>query len=127
MASKDYKSGPYRSRNGMIFGVCRGLAEHFDFAVGWMRVLAVIAVLVSGLWPGVVAYIVLALVLKPAPVIPLKNVDDAEFYNAYASSRTMALMRLKKTYENLDRRIQRIEGIVTAKEYDWDRRLKEDQ
>jgi phage shock protein C len=35
----------------------------------------------------------------------------------------MALHRLKKTFDSLDRRIQRMEGIVTAKEYDWDRRL----
>jgi phage shock protein C len=37
----------------------------------------------------------------------------------------MALHRLKKTYDNLDRRIRRMEDIVTAKDYDWDYRLRE--
>jgi phage shock protein C len=37
----------------------------------------------------------------------------------------MALHRLKRTYDNLDRRIQRMESIVTSREYDWDRRLNE--
>jgi phage shock protein C len=35
------------------------------------------------------------------------------------------LHRLKRTYDNLDRRIQRMEHIVTSREYDWDRRLNE--
>jgi len=37
----------------------------------------------------------------------------------------MALHRLKRTFDNLDRRIQRIESIVTARDYDWERRLRE--
>ena len=27
------KNGIYRSRNNKVLGVCRGLAEHFDFSV----------------------------------------------------------------------------------------------
>ncbi|MBI2423587.1 MAG: PspC domain-containing protein [Candidatus Hydrogenedentes bacterium] len=127
MSSTEHKTGPYRSRNGRIFGVCRGLAEYFDFSVVWMRILWIGGLFITGIWPAGVAYIVLALVLKPEPVLPLCTEDDAEFYNSYTSSRSMALMRLKRTYENLDRRIQRIESIVTAKDYDWDRRLKEEK
>jgi len=118
-------SGPYRSRRGMIFGVCRGLAEHFDFSVFWMRVIFVVAFIMSGFWPAGLLYLLLGLLLKPAPVVPFANADDAEFYNSYASSRGMALSRLKRNFDSLDRRIQRIEAIVTAPEYDWDRRMNE--
>jgi phage shock protein C len=35
----------------------------------------------------------------------------------------MATQRLKRMFDNLDRRIRRMEDTVTARDYDWDRRL----
>ena len=61
--------------------------------------------------------------MKPEPVLPLQTEDDEEFYNSFASSRRMAIHRLKRTFDHLDRRIQRIESIVTARDFDWDSRL----
>ena len=117
--------GPYRSRRGKLLGVCRGLAEHFDFPVLWMRGIALVLLFVSGIWPMVVVYFVAALLMKPEPVLRLETEGEQEFYNSYASSRRMALHRLKRTYDNLDRRIQRIESIVTSREYDWERRFNQ--
>ena len=118
--------GPYRSRRGAIFGVCRGLAEYFDFSVFWMRMIAVVLCLFTGCWPVLAGYILGALLMRPEPVLPLESEDDAEFYNSYTSSRSMALHRLKRTFDRLDRRIQRMEGIVTAKDYDWEQRFERD-
>ena len=119
------QAGPYRSRRGKILGVCKGLATYFDFPVLWMRVIAVVLLFISGMWPMVIVYFVAALLMKPEPVLPLKTEEEQEFYDSYASSRRMALHRLKRTYDNLDRRIQRIESLVTSREYDWERRLNE--
>ena len=116
-------SGPYRSRHGVVFGVCRGLAEYFDFSLVWIRMCFVGAAVFTGFWPALAGYVLAAILMKPEPVVPLETEAEAEFYNTYATSRTMALHRLKRTFDNLDRRIQRIEGIVTAPEYDWDRRF----
>ncbi|MBI3797175.1 MAG: PspC domain-containing protein [Deltaproteobacteria bacterium] len=118
-------SSPYRSRSGMILGVCKGLAEYFDFSLFGMRVLTCILLVFSGVWPIIVLYFLAAVLMKPEPVVPLKTEGEQEFYNSYASSRRMALHRLKRTYDNLDRRIQQIESIVTSREYDWERRLNE--
>ena len=116
--------GPYRSRRGMIFGVCRGLADYCDFSVFWLRTICVVAFLLSGFFPVVIGYVVAALIMKLAPVLPLETDGDAEFYSSYTASRPMALQRLRNTFESLDRRIQRIEDIVTARDYDWDERLR---
>jgi len=59
--------GLYRSRRGLIFGVCRGLAERFDISVFWFRVLTVIAFIITGIWPVGVLYILAALLMKPEP------------------------------------------------------------
>ena len=118
------RSGIYRSRKGVIFGVCRGVAEHFDFSVLWARVIAVIFLFVSGFWPAIGLYLIATLLMKPAPVIPLKTEDEQEFYDSYASSRHLAAGRIKRRFENLERRIRRMEHIVTAREFDWDEKLK---
>ncbi|KGM42495.1 phage-shock protein [Alkalispirochaeta odontotermitis] len=117
--------GVYRSRSGVIFGVCRGLAEHFDFSVFWARTIAVIFLLVSGFWPAIGLYLIATLLLKPAPVVPLETEAEQEFYDSYTHSRRMAARRLKRRFENLERRLQRMEHIVTAREFDWDSKLKE--
>jgi phage shock protein C len=113
----------YRARNGMICGVCKGIADYYQFDVFWVRVLAVLATSLTGFWPAVIMYFVAAMVMKMEPVLPLESQEDEEFYNSYSGSRVMALQRLKRTYENLDRRIQRIESTVTKRDFDWDSRL----
>ena len=116
--------GLYRSRHGMFFGVCRGIAEYLDFSVFWTRVLALILIFSSG-FTGLIVYILIALLMKPEPVLPFQGTLDREFYDSYLHSRKMALYRLKRVYDNLERRICRMESIVTAHDYDWDRRFNE--
>jgi phage shock protein C len=117
------RTGLYRSRPGLIMGVCKGMAQYFDFSVFWMRAIAVVLLLFSGIWPMLVMYIVAALLMKPEPVLPLETEEEQDFYNSYTTSRSMALRRLKRIYDHLDRRIQRLESTVTTREYDWERRF----
>ena len=117
------RNGIYRSRSGMILGVCKGLAKHFDFSVFWTRVIALILLFVAGFFPAIGLYLLAALLMKPEPVIPVRNSAEKEFYDSYTYSRRGALQRLKRRYENLQRRIQRMEHIVTSAEYDWENRL----
>lgn len=119
--------GPYRSRSGIVFGVCRGLAEHLGFSVIVMRIIVFVGTLFTGIWPGIITYIIAALLMKYEPIVPFDSQSDAEFYSSYSASSTMALQRLKNTFDNLDRRIQRMENIVTAPDFDWDERLKNNQ
>jgi phage shock protein C len=122
---KDYmRKGIYRSRQGAIFGVCRGVAEHFDFSVFWVRFIAVLMLLVSGLWPAIILYLLAALVMKPQPVMPLSSADEQRFYDHYTSSRHEAAQQLRRRYDGLEKRIRRMEDVVTSHEYDWDRRLR---
>jgi len=118
-------SGLYRSRSGIILGVCRGFAEYFDFSIFWARVIAVIFFLISGIWPAIGLYLIAALVMKPEPVIPIETEAEQEFYDSYTHSSHLAAQRLKRRYANLERRIQRMEHIVTTREFDWENRIKE--
>lgn len=115
----------YRSRKGAFCGVLQGISDYYDVNVTWVRVTFVFLVLCTGLTPLVLAYFVAVLIMKDEPVMPLETAEDEEFYHSYTSSRSMALDRLKRTYDNLDRRIQRIENAVTTRDFDWDECLNQ--
>ena len=67
-----------------------------------------------------IASLVLALNFLTIPVYAY----DEEFYSSYAASKTMALSRLKKRFDQLERRARRIENVITDREYEWDERLR---
>lgn len=121
----DRRAGPYRSRRGAFLGVCRGLAEYYNLSTFWVRMGVVALFLVTGFWPTALFYVVAALLMRKEPVVTFINDSDREFYESYAHSRTLALSRLHRTYQRLDRRIQQMENIVTSNDFDWDRRLRE--
>jgi phage shock protein C len=117
------RGGLYRSRNGIILGVCRGIAEYFDFSVFWGRAIVLVLLFVSGFWPIMVLYFIAALLMRPEPVVSIQTEEEQEFYDSYIHSSKGAVDRLKRRYDNLERRIQRMEHTVTAREFDWNHRL----
>ncbi|MBW2077513.1 MAG: envelope stress response membrane protein PspC [Deltaproteobacteria bacterium] len=117
------RGGLYRSRNGVILGVCRGIAEYFDFSAFWVRAIAVGLLIFSGFWPVTILYFIAALLMKPEPAIPIDTDEEQEFYDSYVHSRKGAIDRLKRRYDNLERRIRRMEDTVTSREFNWDSKL----
>jgi len=118
--------GMYRSRGGVLLGVCQGIANYFDMSVFWVRMIWIIAFLLTGLWPVAGIYVILALLLKPEPVRPLDSDGDKEFYDSYASSPRNAAGRLRRKFDNLDRRIRRMEDQVTGRDFAWERKFRQE-
>ena len=46
-----------------ISGVCSGIAKYFDIDPTLVRVLTVLLIIVTGLVPGLIAYIIAALIM----------------------------------------------------------------
>lgn len=113
----------YRSRNGVIFGVCSGLAKYFDFNVFWIRAICVLFLFLSGLWPILGIYILASLIMKPEPVRPINTEEEQEFYDTYVHSPNSAVQRIKQRYGRLEKRIRRMEDSVTSREFEWDRKM----
>ncbi|HUT72624.1 MAG TPA: envelope stress response membrane protein PspC [Desulfatiglandales bacterium] len=120
---KILRGGLYRSRNGIILGVCRGIADYFDFSVFWARVITLVLLFFAGFWPVMILYFVAALLMKPEPVIPIETDEEQEFYDSYVHSHRGATDRVKRRYENLERRIRRMEDHVTGREFEWENKL----
>lgn len=53
----------YKSKDKKISGVCAGLAEYGDLDPTLMRVLFTLVTIFTGVVPGLLAYIVLALIM----------------------------------------------------------------
>ena len=82
LMNRSFRRGLYRSRNGLILGVIRGISEYFDFSVFWGRTIAVILLLVSGFWPVTGLYFLAALLMKPGPVLRIDSDDAHDFYDS---------------------------------------------
>ena len=119
-----YKRGLYRSRNGVLLGVCRGVADYFDFSVFWIRAIAVILFIFTGFWPVVGLYLLAALLMKSEPAtaagIGLKQSSGSR----YRCAGHDAAERLKRKWKHLEKRIRRMEDKVTSRDFDWDSRLR---
>jgi len=59
-----------RIRDRKIAGVCSGLAQYFDQDVSLVRILWLFITLATGIFPGVVAYIV-GWIITPQEPLPL--------------------------------------------------------
>lgn len=117
-------NGLYRSHQAVVFGVCRGIAEHFDFSVFWMRFITLVSLILSGLWPILFLYILATLAMKTEPTFTTNGDDggDAFHYND-TDLKSKSLSRVKRRFDSLEKRIRRMEDSVVSKEFDWDRKL----
>lgn len=117
-------SGIYRSRNGVIMGVCKGLSEHFGIPLFWLRALFIVMLLFGGVWPMMGLYFLAAFILKPRPINAFETDHEKEFYNSYVDARKETIRALHKRYKQMEKRIERMEEIVTDREFDWERRFQ---
>lgn len=110
----------YRSRRGLLFGVCRGVAERFDLSVFWTRVVTLVAFVVTGFWPVGAGYLLAALLLKrePGPWEPA--------YRKYAVDAQRGTARAcRRAADTLDARLDRVEAAAARDMDDWDARLRD--
>jgi len=122
--SKPFQTnGLYRANDGVVLGVCQGIANWRNIDVFWVRLAAIIVIFLSSIWLGVLAYIVVGLIMPKAPAMEISNDEEEEFYSSVAASRKHALRRLQRTFDELDRRTRRLEDSVTSTEFDWQKRL----
>ncbi|MBT8372474.1 MAG: PspC domain-containing protein [Deltaproteobacteria bacterium] len=103
------RRGLYRSRNGVIFGVFKGLAEYFNFSVCWLRAIAVLALIFTGFWPIIGIYILAALLMKSDPALRDKQGTRHGFDCHFAFAKHDAADRIKRKWQHLERRIRRME------------------
>ena len=117
------RRGLYRSRNGVILGVCRGIADYFDFSVFWIRAIAVVLFIFTGFWPIAGIYILAALLMKSNPHTSAAAAPRKKAVGRYRCSRNDTAERLRRKWRHLEKRIRRMEDKVTSREYECQNRF----
>jgi phage shock protein C len=116
--------GPFRARDGLFFGVAKGLAEHFGWPVGLVRLIFILAALLLFFWPTLVFYLLAALLLSPAPAGRLDSPADRDIWLQAQLDPSAALDRLGRRAAGLEKRLRRLEDFVTSRDYAWSSRLE---
>ena len=120
----------YRSRkDSWLMGVCGGIAEYFEFPSWAVRLLLVVMMIFSsptiiGIPLILVLYVIAAMVMKPAPDSSFQNREHEEFWNTYQDSRSDAINTVKKRFDSLEKRLQRLESIVTHPHFERDEEFR---
>lgn len=115
------------SEQGVIFGVCAGIADYFGFDVTIVRVLVVLGTL---FFPGPlvpVGYIVMALLLPKDPRPARRRAaadEDEELGRKIRAEPHSTLGSLRHRYRELESRLQRLEKYVTSERYNLDREFE---
>lgn len=81
----DYEplQGFYRDReNGWVFGVCAGVADRFNFRVGTVRAIAIIALLLF-FWLTAALYLGATLLIREKPLVYSGSNSENEFWYRY--------------------------------------------
>ena len=63
----DYPNKLYRSRSGIIFGVCQGFADWRELPVGMVRLVFLLTLIFTGFFPVILIYFGLAIFLPLEP------------------------------------------------------------
>ena len=117
------RRGLYRSRDGIILGVCRGIADYFSFSVFWIRAIVVAVFIFTGFWPIIGIYILAALLMKSEPGVPGRSGSKENSYGRYNRARHETAERFKRKWRHMEKRIRKMEDKVTSREFDWNRRF----
>ena len=117
------RRGPYRSRKGAILGVCRGIADYFNFSVFWVRAITVLLLIFTKFWLIIGLYILAALLMKSEPEIHIRTGPQNEFGSRFTYAKQDTADRLKRKWRHLEKRIRRMEDKATSREFDWNQRM----
>ncbi len=112
----------YRSRNGKIFGVCRGIADWRNLPVEYIRLFMILAFIFTGFFPVGLIYFLAAMVLPMEP----EGSRDYRFSDREYESRS-GFDSFRRDAQDLKDRVSRMESRVFDKEKNWDERFRKDR
>ena len=110
--------------DGWLAGVCRGIADYFDWKVQWVRVIVIAIALLTTAWPVILVYGVLWYVMDEGdlrqPIRP--KWSDLPLAAARASaaasteSGSSSMRDIKERFTRLDDRLRKLEEASLNKD-----------
>ncbi|MAF47762.1 MAG: envelope stress response membrane protein PspC [Rhodospirillales bacterium] len=122
--SRHHKSGHRQSpnhlyrdpENGMIMGVCAGIADYFGVSAGGVRIVMVIALFFFTV-PIFVGYFIAGFLLKPKPPGLYADADEEDFWRRTRVDPHRTVTDIQQKYRAVERRMRAAEAYVTSSEF----------
>lgn len=108
----------------VIFGICAGLADYLNVKRALVRIVAVF-VAFGWFWIIFPIYIVAYFVLDDKPKDLYRDERDAEFWRTARNRPDVTEAGMRSRFRDIDRRMQRLEKLMTSKRYRLERELKD--
>ncbi|HUH85335.1 MAG TPA: envelope stress response membrane protein PspC [Stellaceae bacterium] len=113
----------WRDRDrGILAGVCAGIADYLGIEPIVTRIVAV-AGLIFFPFPTLVAYLILAVALRPKPPALYQSRDDEAFWRGVNAAPTDTFQSLRHKFRDLEERLRRMESQVTSADFDLHRKF----
>ena len=107
----------YRNRqDGMMLGVCAGIADYFGVQRWVVRVLWVGGLLMFPP-PTILGYFILAIFLPKAPEHLYENKDEEHFWRDVRVDPARKFSELRHRFRELEHRLRGMEAYVTSEAY----------
>ena len=115
----------YRDReNGVVCGVCAGVADYFGFDRTITRIMAVVALIFF--MPGVLLiYFGLCFILPRKPVEPRRSPHEERFAQSVRFSPQDTLSNVRYRIRDLETRLRRMERYVTSPRFRLDEEFRD--
>jgi phage shock protein C len=115
----------YRDKqNALIAGVCAGIAEYFGWNRKGMRLVAALLCVFPPFLPFIaVSYLILAIFLPVKPEGLYETKEQADFWRGVSNAPSDVFGSLSHRFRELNLRLEKMEAVVTSKEFEIDREL----
>jgi len=127
MAWTNWTNGSARYRlwrdrdRGIIAGVCAGIADYIGVEPIVVRLVVVLGLVFS---PTIVAYVILAVVLRPKPPALYASPDEEAFWRSVGTAPADTLHSLRRKFADLEARLGQMEGQVASGDFELHREFR---
>lgn len=116
-----------RPSEGLVSGVCAGLAQYFRISRPGLRILFCIGMVVTGFMPFLILYTILTFALPIQESMGPNDPGSGHFLDSnYQSRENMRLSKEKllKSLADTELRLNKLESYLISSEYEWERKYR---
>lgn len=112
------------TERGILAGVCAGIADYIGVEPIAVRLAAVLGLFFFFV-PTIIAYVLLAIALRPKPPALFSSRDDEAFWRGVNTAPDSTLQSLKRKFRDLETRLGQMETQVTSGDFDLHRKFRD--
>ena len=107
----------------IIAGVCAGIADYIGVEPIVVRLVTVLG-LIYFFPPTIVAYVILAVVLRPKPPALYTNPDEEAFWRTVGTAPADTLHSLRRKFADFEARLGQMESQVASGDFELHREFR---